>query len=802
MKRPLKLITVGHSYVVELNRRLAHEMSLQSDGGWEVTAIAPRYFHGSRDLRPVTAQAGDGEPIRLEIVPAHLTRYVHGFFYGRRLAELLTEGDLVHCWEEPFVAAGAQVAWCTPRKTPLVVATFQNLPKRYPPPFSQFERYTMRRASGWIAFAQSVVEVLGTRPLYARRPMRQIPPGVDLNAFHPDPEAGARTRRSLCWEGDGPPVVGYLGRFLPEKGIDDLMQALDAIHSPWRALFVGAGPLETQLRRWGKRHGDRVRVCTDVGHAMVPEYLNAMDMLAAPSRTTPRWREQFGRMLIEAFACGLPVLGSSSGEIPHVIGDAGCVVPEGDFNAWANAIGSLVDSPQKRSEWSARGLARAHEHFAWPVVAKKHLDFFHELIEARAPQAPSPASTMRPPETTSMPAVRQLSSGAPPPRRLLSIAHSYAVGVNRRLAHEMSKAGTGVWDVTAVAPRYFHGSGDLRPVTFASTGSEPCRVEVVPAHLTRYVHLFRYGTALKSILREPWDLIHVWEEPYIYVGYQIARWAPPGVPLVYRTAQSLTKRYPPPFNWIEAHNMTRASGWICSGTLVAETLGAREIYQRRPVRLIPLGVDLDFYQRTEAGLEQTLTELGWDRKGPPVMGYMGRFVTAKGLRLLSEVLDELHTPWRALFIGAGPMEGYLRRWGERYGGRVQVCTKVQHNDVPRYLSVMDIMCAPSQTTRNWREQFGRMLIEAFAAGVAVVGSDSGEIPHVIADAGVVCGENDHHAWVRQLRSLLGSPGLRAEFAERGLERARQYFAWPVVARQYLEFFDELATSGAKTPSVL
>ncbi len=384
--------------------------------------------------------------------------------------------------------------------------------------------------------------------------------------------------------------------------------------------------------------------------------------------------------------------------------------------------------------------------------------------------------------------------GPPPRRRLLSISHSYAVGVNRRLAHEMALLGGGTWDVTAVAPHYFHGSGDLRPVTFHSEQNEPCRVEVVPAHLTRFVHLFMYGPQLKEVLREPWDLIHAWEEPYIVVGYQIARWAKPRVPLVYRTAQSLIKNYPPPFNWMEAHNMARAAGWICSGTLVAETLGARELYQRRPVRLIPLGVDMDFYRRRSDGYEQALKELEWDRNGPPVIGYMGRFVTAKGLHMLSEALDDLHTPWRALFLGAGPMEAFLRRWGDRYGDRVRICTKVQHNDVPRYLSVMDVMAAPSQTSRNWREQFGRMLIEAFAAGVPVVGSDSGEIPYVIGDAGVVCGEKDHHAWVRELRSLLDSPLRRAELAQRGLDRANRYFAWPVVAQQYLEFFEELAAS--------
>jgi glycosyltransferase involved in cell wall biosynthesis len=185
----------------------------------------------------------------------------------------------------------------------------------------------------------------------------------------------------LDWTMDGPPVVGYLGRFVPEKGIELLTSALDQVASEWRALFVGGGPLEARLRDWASRHDGRVRIAGGVSHEKVPSYLNAMDLLCAPSQTTPSWREQLGRMIIEAFACGVPVVASDSGEIPYVAGDAGVVVGERDIPGWTAAIAELLESPTKRSELAERGIERARSKFDWPVVASATLDFFDEIVE-------------------------------------------------------------------------------------------------------------------------------------------------------------------------------------------------------------------------------------------------------------------------------------------------------------------------------------------------------------------------------------------------------------------------------------
>jgi glycosyltransferase involved in cell wall biosynthesis len=379
VKRVRRLVTVSHSYVVTLNRRLANEMARVGAGRWEVTAVAPRFFHG--DLSPITLQREADEASRVEEVRALFSRSAHLFVYGPELRARLSGGvDLVHAWEEPYVLAGAEVALLTPGRVPLVFSTAQNLSKRYPPPFAQLERWVVARSAGWVAFGETVKQNLLRRPGYAQRPSRYIPMGVDVELFRPDRDMGAQFLRELGWEAQGPPVVGYLGRFVPEKGVELLRGVLEQLTTPWRALFVGGGPMEQSLRAWAERQGGRARVVTGVPHARVPQALNAMDVLCAPSQTTPRWKEQFGRMLAEGFACGVPVLTSDSGEIPHTAGDAGMVLPEADAAAWTAALAEVLESPERRRELSARGRERAATRFAWPVVAREHLDFFESVL--------------------------------------------------------------------------------------------------------------------------------------------------------------------------------------------------------------------------------------------------------------------------------------------------------------------------------------------------------------------------------------------------------------------------------------
>ncbi len=373
-----RLLTIGHSYVVAQNRRLAHEMARAGSGEWQVTAAAPARLRG--DLRDIELEPIPDEACAVVPLDVRFGSHAHLRTYGRQLRSLLRQPwDVIHCWEEPYVIAAAQIARLVQRPARFVPATFQNIAKAYPLPVRVLERRVMARADAWIAFGRTAYVVQRDRPGYASKLATTVSPGVDIDTFRPDPSQRHRTRERLGWDSNDI-VVGFVGRFVEEKGIDTLLQAFARAAGCWSLLFVGGGGLASRIESVRHQHPARVRLVEDASHDDVPRYLNAMDVLCAPSRTTVRWKEQFGRMLIEAMACGVAVIASDSGEIPHVVQDAGIVIAEGDAARWAATIDRVAADGTLRDDLGARGMARARAEFAWPIVARRHLDFFEEVL--------------------------------------------------------------------------------------------------------------------------------------------------------------------------------------------------------------------------------------------------------------------------------------------------------------------------------------------------------------------------------------------------------------------------------------
>jgi glycosyltransferase involved in cell wall biosynthesis len=221
------------------------------------------------------------------------------------------------------------------------------------------EQFVLRRADHAVAFVPEAPAIFSRLGFDS---VTFIPPEVDTSVFTP-----SLTKKS---RGDVF-TVGYAGRLQALKGIDLLLDAIAGLPAGFRLTVVGAGPEEAALRRRCASLGldDRVVWCQPVPRGGMPEVLNEMDVLVLPSRTGQHWKEQFGKVLVEAMACGVPVIGSDSGAIPAVIGEAGLVVPESDVQGLRDALLNLRNDPRLRQRYILKGLSRISGEYAVPVVA-------------------------------------------------------------------------------------------------------------------------------------------------------------------------------------------------------------------------------------------------------------------------------------------------------------------------------------------------------------------------------------------------------------------------------------------------
>lgn len=202
--------------------------------------------------------------------------------------------------------------------------------------------------------------------------------GVPLDNFKPNRNTKLRTQ--LGYDKDF--VIGYIGRFVPEKGLHNLLTALTLLPSSVKCLCVGDGPWVPEFRsrvRTLDLEG-RVSSFARVPNQQVAAYLNALDVLVFPSETTPTWKEQFGRGIVEAMACGIPVIGSDSGAIPEIIGDAGLIFAERSPEYLSQAVLRLKTSPELLQKLSSNGLRRAREHFGCVTFAQKLCGLYTSVV--------------------------------------------------------------------------------------------------------------------------------------------------------------------------------------------------------------------------------------------------------------------------------------------------------------------------------------------------------------------------------------------------------------------------------------
>lgn len=288
--------------------------------------------------------------------------------------------DLVHIDEEPYSAVTWQFArLCQVRGIPSLFFAWQNIAKRLPPPFETMRRQVFRMVSGAIAGTPDALRIL--IELGYRGPVTAIPQfGVRLECFGPSANDRREVRDS--W---GVPetrfVIGYAGRLVPEKGIPTLLDAMARLPNV-DLVLVGDGPERRPALGRALQLGisGRVTFLGSVPSVGIPRVLRGLDALVLPSRATRGWQEQFGRVLVEGMASGLPVVATRTGSIPWVVDDVALLVPPDAPSALADAIRTLSGDPMLRTKLAERGRELVRRRFSTEIVVQHTVDWYRVLM--------------------------------------------------------------------------------------------------------------------------------------------------------------------------------------------------------------------------------------------------------------------------------------------------------------------------------------------------------------------------------------------------------------------------------------
>jgi glycosyltransferase involved in cell wall biosynthesis len=389
-QRRRRLLAISHPAVVNVNQEVYRELQRR---GWEVTLVVPSHWRSEYSQRTMTPQPLAGLEHDLRPTPVALAGRPQRHFYLTRRGTLCARArpDVAFVEAEPYSISATQWGEIFARKgIPFGVQCAENIDRALPLPVRGLRSLVLRRAAFVAARSDSAARL--ARAWGARGEVALAPHAVPEWELTPPPGETAHripasaTHAAEDHRGDGHPLehetahpftIGYAGRLVGSKGLGDLLAAVRMLEAPVELLLIGDGELRAQLE--GQPiPGSRVRVLDGFTHDGMAAAYAQLDVLALPSRTTPTWKEQFGRVVVEALWCGVPVVGSDSGEIPWLIEltGGGLTFPEGNPAQLAARLRELRASPELRGQLTRSGRATVERLFSVPAAS----DAFERLL--------------------------------------------------------------------------------------------------------------------------------------------------------------------------------------------------------------------------------------------------------------------------------------------------------------------------------------------------------------------------------------------------------------------------------------
>ena len=372
---------ISHPAVVNVNQEVYRELARRD---WDVTIVLPNRWRNEYSRNTVSPQALAGMESSLRPTPVAFPGRIQRHLYLTRVRALCkrTDPHVAFVEAESYSLAATQWGHALARlRIPFGVQCYENIDRHLPLPVRWLRSRVLRNAAFVAARSDSAARLV--RSWGARGTVAFAPPAVPDWDGVPGRDGapgrngasgqdGAPSRDGAPGPRERPFTVGYAGRLVERKGLFDLLEAVRKLEAPVELVLIGNGEIRAQLADQ-PIPGSRLRVLDGLTHEQMASGYAQLDVLVVPSRTTATWKEQFGRVIVEALWCGVPVVGSDSGEIPWLIEltGGGLVFGEGDRDALSAQLRRLREAPALRRELAAKGRAAVERLFSVPAATDR-----------------------------------------------------------------------------------------------------------------------------------------------------------------------------------------------------------------------------------------------------------------------------------------------------------------------------------------------------------------------------------------------------------------------------------------------
>ncbi|MBU1110444.1 glycosyltransferase family 4 protein [Patescibacteria group bacterium] len=383
----MKVLIISHAYTASYNRRDKLSRLSKHKQVDELAVVIPRNWRDrmqeiSRKYEKVPAD----DSYRVYQLDPYFNSVQNRYLYcSLKLSQVVKEfkPDIIHVEQELHdwllweVVLLNRLFWH--RK--LVVFVWENIARRFNPIKRLVIKFVAAQVSHFICGNQAATGVVKR---YSRDRQFTVLPqfGVDTQRFSPLDVTDLK--RDLKLENKF--IIGFVGRYVKEKGIHTLMAAIEELAREksipeFNLVLISSMQPPEWLKQQAQGLGGKVHFASSVPHEDFPRYMNLLDVLVLPSETQNDWKEQFGRVMVEAMACGVPVVGSSSGAIPEVVGKYGLIFQEQDFNDLAQKLNELMTDSDKLKQLKKEVRPYVVENLTHEMIAQKTVEVWQKIYE-------------------------------------------------------------------------------------------------------------------------------------------------------------------------------------------------------------------------------------------------------------------------------------------------------------------------------------------------------------------------------------------------------------------------------------